>query len=152
MPWLSFGLLNGLLGIGVVSGGTPALNEVMERDVDAQMRRTALRPLPTGRMSLLHASLAGVSDCGWCGVLGGLHESVDWLADVFDIGGIPRRIYAAKTGVPDLHLCWRVSWRDTGSSGMDCGAGTTRVGNAGVIRDLVLVAVPAFLFNCMAVP
>ena len=60
VPWLSFGLLNGLLGIGLVSGGTAALNEVMERDVDAQMRRTALRPLPTGRMSLLHASLAGV--------------------------------------------------------------------------------------------
>jgi len=36
------------------------VNEVMERDVDARMRRTASRPLPTGRMSLLHAAFAGV--------------------------------------------------------------------------------------------
>jgi len=57
---ISWGLLHALLGIGLVSSGTAALNEVMERDVDAHMRRTALRPLPTGRMSLLHASVVGV--------------------------------------------------------------------------------------------
>jgi heme o synthase len=33
---------------------------VMEHDVDAHMRRTANRPLPAGRMSLLHATLLGV--------------------------------------------------------------------------------------------
>src|ERR1700731_3422768 len=60
VPSLSFGLVHALLGIGLVSSGTAALNEVMERDVDARMRRTASRPLPTGRMSLLHAAFAGV--------------------------------------------------------------------------------------------
>lgn len=59
-PWLSWGLLNALVGIGLVSSGTAALNEVMERDVDGNMRRTALRPLPAGRMSLFHATAAGV--------------------------------------------------------------------------------------------
>src|ERR1700740_253134 len=59
LPSLSLGLVDALLGIGLVSSGTAALNEVMERDVDAQMRRTASRPLPTGRMSLLAALLAG---------------------------------------------------------------------------------------------
>jgi protoheme IX farnesyltransferase len=53
------GLFHALLGIGMASGGTAALNEVMERDVDAHMQRTASRPLPSGRMSLLHAVLAG---------------------------------------------------------------------------------------------
>lgn len=57
--WFSFGLLHALLGIGLVSSGTAALNEVMEHDVDGAMRRTALRPLPAGRMSLLHATLVG---------------------------------------------------------------------------------------------
>jgi protoheme IX farnesyltransferase len=57
---LSFGLLHALIGIGFVSSGTAALNEVMEYKVDANMRRTAKRPLPTGRMSLLHATLAGL--------------------------------------------------------------------------------------------
>jgi protoheme IX farnesyltransferase len=57
---LSWGLFHALLGIGLVSSGTAALNEVMEYKVDRNMRRTAQRPLPTGRMSLLHATLAGL--------------------------------------------------------------------------------------------
>jgi len=56
-PLLSWTLLHALIGIGLVSGGTAAINEVVERDVDALMRRTARRPLVTGSMSLLHASL-----------------------------------------------------------------------------------------------
>jgi protoheme IX farnesyltransferase len=60
VSWLSAGLFHALFGIGLVSGGTAALNEVMEYKVDANMRRTAQRPLPTGRMSLLHATVAGV--------------------------------------------------------------------------------------------
>src|ERR1700689_1844333 len=57
---LSWGLFHALLGIGLASSGTAALNEVMEYKVDAHMRRTAQRPLPTGRMSLGHATPAGV--------------------------------------------------------------------------------------------
>src|SRR5215472_4360713 len=57
---LSWGLFHALLGIGLISGGTAALNEVMERDTDGRMRRTALRPLPAGRMSFTHAALVGV--------------------------------------------------------------------------------------------
>jgi heme o synthase len=60
LPWLSLGLLHALLGIGLVSSGTAALNEVMEYEVDARMRRTAQRPIPAGRMSLLHATIVGV--------------------------------------------------------------------------------------------
>ena len=56
----SIQLLHALLGIGLVSSGTAALNEVMEQDIDARMRRTAIRPLPAGRMSVLHATLVGV--------------------------------------------------------------------------------------------
>lgn len=57
---LSWGLLHALLGIGLVSSGTAALNEVLEYKVDANMRRTANRPLPAGRMTLLHATTAGL--------------------------------------------------------------------------------------------
>ena len=56
---LSGTFVHALVGIAFVSGGTAAINEVMERDVDALMRRTAMRPLVTGRMSLLHASIVG---------------------------------------------------------------------------------------------
>jgi heme o synthase len=58
-PAISWTLLHALLGIGMVSGGTAALNEVMEHDVDSKMRRTAQRPIPAGRMSLLQATVAG---------------------------------------------------------------------------------------------
>ena len=56
---LSWGLFHALLGIALVSSGTAALNEVMEHDVDSHMRRTSQRPIPAGRMSLLHGFLAG---------------------------------------------------------------------------------------------
>lgn len=58
--WFSFGLLHALIGIGLVSSGTAALNEVMEHDVDGHMRRTALRPIPAGRMTLAHALIVGL--------------------------------------------------------------------------------------------
>jgi protoheme IX farnesyltransferase len=60
VSWLNWGLLHALLGIGLVSSGTAALNEVMEHDIDALMRRTAIRPLPAGRMSMLHATAIGL--------------------------------------------------------------------------------------------
>lgn len=56
---LSWGLFHALLGIGLVSGGTAALNEVLEWKTDGHMRRTAQRPIPAGRFSLLHATLVG---------------------------------------------------------------------------------------------
>ncbi len=59
VPSLGWGLFHALLGIGMVSSGTAALNEVMEHEVDSKMRRTASRPIPTGRMSLWHATLVG---------------------------------------------------------------------------------------------
>jgi len=58
---LSLGLFHTLLGVGLVAGGTAALNEVMESDVDRHMRRTAGRPLPTGRMSTRRALVSGVA-------------------------------------------------------------------------------------------
>lgn len=41
-------LLNTLFGTTLVAGGTAALNQYIERDRDALMRRTVQRPLPAG--------------------------------------------------------------------------------------------------------
>jgi protoheme IX farnesyltransferase len=43
-------LVGMLVGTGLVAGGASAFNQVYERDVDALMRRTRLRPLPDGRV------------------------------------------------------------------------------------------------------
>ena len=60
IPSLSWQMLAALIGVGLVSGGTAALNEVMERDVDARMHRTARRPLPSRRMSMTHGTIVGL--------------------------------------------------------------------------------------------
>lgn len=44
-------LLNALAGIGAVAAGTAAMNQVIERRVDAMMQRTSKRPVVTGRIS-----------------------------------------------------------------------------------------------------
>jgi protoheme IX farnesyltransferase len=65
------GLLDALLGIGLVSAGAGALNEALERKTDALMIRTAGRPLAAGRFSLPQGILAG---------LGALALGAVWLA------------------------------------------------------------------------
>src|SRR5437868_5628849 len=47
-PWLL--LVNTLLGTLLVASGTGTLNQYIERRFDAQMRRTARRPLAAGRL------------------------------------------------------------------------------------------------------
>jgi len=50
-----------LIGSWLVASGAAALNEYMERDLDARMKRTQTRPLPEGRASPNGALLFGVS-------------------------------------------------------------------------------------------
>jgi heme o synthase len=57
---LQRGLVDTLFGIGLVSAGAGALNQALERSTDARMTRTADRPLPAGRISLLQGVLAGM--------------------------------------------------------------------------------------------
>jgi protoheme IX farnesyltransferase len=48
-----------LLGTGLVAGGASAWNMILERDRDARMKRTASRPLPSGKVSLAEAVTFG---------------------------------------------------------------------------------------------
>jgi protoheme IX farnesyltransferase len=54
------GLLETLIGIAVVSAGSSALNQCIERKLDAKMLRTADRPLATGRIGLTHGISLGL--------------------------------------------------------------------------------------------
>lgn len=54
------GLVNTLLGTLLVASGTATLNQWMERVWDGRMRRTASRPLPSGRLSAREAFLFGI--------------------------------------------------------------------------------------------
>jgi heme o synthase len=48
-----------VLGTALVAGGAAVLNQVYERDTDAMMRRTRLRPLPDGRVAPADARAFG---------------------------------------------------------------------------------------------
>ena len=58
---LQRGLIDTLFGIGLVSAGAGALNQVLERKTDALMIRTANRPLAAGRISMGAGLLAGIA-------------------------------------------------------------------------------------------
>jgi len=60
-----------LFGTALVASGAAALNQLLEREYDARMRRTADRPLPSGRLQPVTVMLFG----GVCAVAGTI-----WLA------------------------------------------------------------------------
>jgi protoheme IX farnesyltransferase len=64
-------LCHTVLGMALLAGGAAALNQLLERDQDARMRRTQDRPLPSGRMQP-----ASVALFGWTSAVLGLA----WLA------------------------------------------------------------------------
>ena len=57
-PW--FLLLNTLLGTVLVASGAGALNQLLERKFDAQMRRTSRRPIAAGRVKPVRALVFGI--------------------------------------------------------------------------------------------
>jgi heme o synthase len=58
-PWIL--LLHTLLGTVLVASGAASLNQLIELRFDAQMRRTARRPLASGRIQPSHALWFGIS-------------------------------------------------------------------------------------------
>jgi protoheme IX farnesyltransferase len=59
MDWAR--LAHTLFGTLLVAGGTAALNQYVERDMDAVMRRTAARPLPAGTLKPNEVLLFGIA-------------------------------------------------------------------------------------------
>jgi heme o synthase len=53
-------LIYALLGAALMAGGSAALNQWYERDLDSQMARTRLRPIPAGDVSATKALLFGL--------------------------------------------------------------------------------------------
>jgi protoheme IX farnesyltransferase len=53
-------LAHTVVGTALVAAAASALNQVAERDLDARMERTRLRPLPDGRMQSSDARLFGI--------------------------------------------------------------------------------------------
>ena len=69
--WNASQLLHSLFGVGLVAVACSVLNQLIERDTDHRMFRTACRPIPTGRISPSEALVFGL----FAGVIG-----LTWLA------------------------------------------------------------------------
>ncbi len=65
-------MFHALCGTALVASGAAALNQWLERDYDAKMRRTASRPLPSGRLQPATAAIFG----GACSVVGLVYLAV----------------------------------------------------------------------------
>ena len=53
-------LVHAMIGIALLSSGIATLNQFMERDLDGLMRRTAMRPLPSGKLFPVEACALGL--------------------------------------------------------------------------------------------
>jgi protoheme IX farnesyltransferase len=54
-------MVRATLGTGLVAGGAAVLNQILERDTDALMHRTRMRPLPDGRVAPVDAWIFGLA-------------------------------------------------------------------------------------------
>ncbi len=62
-PFLPAELLSVIVGTSLGAGGVAALNQWLESDTDARMRRTSDRPIPTGRIATGSAFVLGALMC-----------------------------------------------------------------------------------------
>ena len=73
-------MLHTLVGTALVAAGTNALNQYVERDHDAKMHRTRMRPLPAGRITpraaLLFSSAIAIAGTLYLGL------AVNWLTAI----------------------------------------------------------------------
>src|SRR6201991_2974402 len=83
-PSVSLVLLT-LLGGSLSAGGAAAVNHYWDRDIDAQMARTATRPVPSGRVSPRAALLYGLLLCALSFLL--LSTTVNLLAAFLALSG-----------------------------------------------------------------
>jgi heme o synthase len=97
------GLLKTLLGTLLVASGTATLNQYMERGHDARMRRTASRPLASGRLSSAEALWFGMG----LSIAGGVYLAwaVNWLASALAVSTLLAYLLIYTPLKRKTHLC-----------------------------------------------
>ena len=142
MDWLL--LMHTLCGTLLVAGGTAALNQYVERDMDAVMRRTASRPLPSGQLQPREVLIFGFGTI----VLGAV-----WLAIAVTFAGC---LVALATRVLYLGVYTPLKTRTTlatavgrdprcvaSADWLGCGAWFAFAGRMGALCNSVFLAISA---------
>jgi protoheme IX farnesyltransferase len=91
-PWFIWPLVHTLFGTALMASGTAALNQWYERDADRHMRRTQMRPLPSGRLQPAQGLWFGIA----LAVLGTLELGfgANWLASGLCIATLAMYLFA----------------------------------------------------------
>lgn len=67
------------------AGGSSAINQYLDRDMDGKMNRTARRPIPSGRVEPINALIFGLALIAWAVLILGIF--VNWLAAILALLG-----------------------------------------------------------------
>src|SRR5262245_19359381 len=133
-------------GTALVAGGAAVLNQVYERDTDALMRRTRMRPLPAGRVVPADAGLFGAALS--LGGLALLAARTNWLAAGLALATI--LVYLAvytpmKRRTSAATLVGAVPGALPALIGWTASHGTVAVGGAALFAIVFLWQIPHFM-------
>ncbi len=147
------GLVNTLLGTVLVASGTATLNQWMERVWDGRMRRTAARPLPSGRLAAREALLFGIL----LSVTGGLYLAlaVNALSALLAISTVLSYLLVytpLKRKTPLMYASGRLPRRYADSDRVDWRLRANRPASMVSFRNTLSVAVSPLPGNCLNVP
>ena len=116
VDWLQLSML--FIGGFLISGASCTINQVLEKDLDKVMKRTANRPLPTSRLNKNEAISFSVI-IGIIGLLVLLQWTIDGTIGHSFYGFILICIHAAKKGRTNSCFCRSYSWGFTSTFRMD---------------------------------
>ena len=142
---VDYGLLcHTLLGTALLAGGAAALNQLLEREYDAKMRRTQDRPLPSGRLQPQTVLIVGCVTA----VIGLVYlaQAVNLTTSL--VGALSLVCYLFVY-TPLKRVTWlntlvgRRSGRAAAVDGVDCGARGIEPRRAGPVRHSGLLATAA---------
>jgi len=147
--WLS---INALLGTLLVASGTGTLNQYIERRFDAQMRRTARRPLAAGRLKP-----AAVL---WFGRIVGSRQPLSRGRGQYScepahdghVIGLSLLLHSPQTKDATVHSGWRISRRDASSNRLGRGVRQAGLPSMDPLRNPFSLAVPALHGDRVDVP
>lgn len=124
-------MVHTLVGTGLATGGALALNQYVERDLDARMRRTRRRPIPSGRIAPGPALAFGLAllavGVAWLGIAVGwtpaAFTALSAAAYILLYTPLKRKSYLATlVGAVPGALPALIGWTAAGGGSGDLGA------------------------------
>jgi len=82
-PWLPVEFISLIIGTCLAAGGVASLNQWLEADTDARMKRTADRPIPSGKIPTGSAFVLGILMCS--AALAVIFVNINGMAAIFTL-------------------------------------------------------------------